>query len=292
MAYSHDMWLSPVTLTSSNNKFRVFEDGMIERIVSITAGDYYLHTDSAYNTAYPSLYIAIKTALEAVSAYEYDLTSITPSSSTQQTNAGLTFVTDASAAVVDFDDVDFTMDPRWFGETSASLWTGDTTYISQYTVYGNWYSNTISTSGQASNKRRDSYRQITYSHERPDDRYALEWYSNYTRRIVYEYVPAAHVFEVAANDSTYASVARLANGDTHNAFETVWNALSRGKTVLVCHDVGTSYSSLGLVNVDACLLRSEEQAQTLSSVATLMRSAGEMYMLDVDLHLLSAGYDH
>jgi hypothetical protein len=290
--YMHDMWLAPVTITTANNKFRVFEDGTTERIVTVSAGEYYLHADTAYNTAYPSLYLAIKTALEAVSAYEYDFSSQTPTGSGQQSNAGCKLTSDASALVVDFDDADFTMDPRWFGETSASLWTGDTEYTSQFTIYGTWYSNTIDVAGAASNKRRDLYRQITYSHDRPDDRYALEWYSNYTRRIVYEYVPAAHVFEVAANSSIYASVARLATSDTHNAWETIWSALSRGKSVLVCHDIGTTYSMIGLQNVDECLLRSEEQAQTLSSTATLMRSAGEMYMIDVDLHLVSVGYDH
>lgn len=294
MAYSQDMWISPVTLTSSNNKFRVLEDGVTERIVSITAGDYWLHADTAYNSSHPSLYRAIKTALEAVSSYDYNFYSETPTSSTSQLKAGLTFecVTPAVDIAVDFDDADFTMDPRWFGEKSTSLWSGNDAYTSAYTIYGNWYSNTIDSVGRASNKRRDRFREISYSHERPSDRYAIEWYDDYTRRIVYEYVPAAHVFEVAANDSIYASVGRLANGDTHNAWETIWSALSRGKEVLVCHDISTTFSLVGLSNADVCLMRDEDQARSLSSTVTLTRSAGEFYTVDVDLFLTTVGYDH
>ena len=292
MSYSHDMWLSPVTLTSTTNRFRVLE-GATERIVILTAGDYYLHTDSAVNTTYPSLYLAIKAGLEAVSAHDYNFSEDTPTASTSQTSAGLYFECIGAASIaVDFDDVDFTMDPRWFGEKTTSLWTGALSYTSAYTVMGNWYSNTIDSGGAASRKRRDRFREITYSHDRPSDRYALEWYDDTTRRIAYEYVPAAHVFEVAAEDSIYASIARLGQDDTHNAWETVWSALSRGKVVLVCHDIGTSFSLSSLARMDACLLRDEDQARTLSSTATLMRSAGEMYMLDVDLYLVSAGYDH
>lgn len=290
MSYSQDMWVTPIVITSANNSFRLYEiTSTAERIVTIAAGTYWLHADSAYTSEFPSLYLALETALNAVATNTYAFTSSTPTSSAQQTACGLTLTGDVEEFSIDFDDADFTMSPGWFGFRASGAPTSSTLAIaSPYTIYGHWWTNTVDVNGRASTKRRDREREISFSHDRPADRYGIEWYDDYTRQVVYEFVPAAHIFEVAATDSAYAATGRLATNDTHNAWETIWSSLSRSQQVIIVHDVGTGFDITDLTAgyAEAVLLRDESQAQQLSSTFTLTRAAGEFYTIDVNLWIV------
>lgn len=300
MTYSQDMWLRPITLTSANNKFRLYEDTSANEIIaSVTAGTYYLHADSTLTSAgFPSLYNAIETILDLnATTATYTFNNATPAASGWQTGVGLTLKATAGAFTVNFADVDFTMDAGWFGcINSESIASTSSRIIGRYTVLNQWYLNTISSYAQASNKRSSVQREISYSHERPTDRYAIEWYSERVRTIVYEYVPAAHVFEYGATEQIYADTGRLALNDVNNAWETIWSGLSRDETLLIVHNVDSKWNLrdvFGAGSVESVKLFDESQARDFDSTLTLTRSAAEMYTVSVNLWLGSLqGYQH
>jgi hypothetical protein len=293
------MWLRPVVLTSASNKFRLYEiTHATEIIVSVPIGTYYLHADSVLASAgFPSLYLAIETALNAVASNEYTFKNATPRASGGQTGVGLVLSADIEEFSINFADVDFTMSAGWFGSgDSENITSTNKRIIGKFTVLHQWYLNTISSYAQASNKRGSVQREISYSHERPTDRYAIEWYSERTRQIVYEYVPAAHVFEYGAKEQIYADTGRLALGDVNNAWETIWSGLSRDETLLIVHNVDSKWNLrdvFGSGSVESVKLFGEAQARDLDSTITLTRSAAEMYTISVNLWLGDfQGYAH
>ena len=302
MSYGIDKWLMPITLTASNNKFRINETGggAGELIETIAAGTYYLHDSN--NSTYPGLLYEIRTALTSSATGTLTWEVATPSSSYHQTGAGLRLVNDTHTFTIDFGDVDFTMDPRCFGFTSSDSVTSSTdpagnNYIeSKYTCRGQWRSYN-EFGGEANEKVARKVRNSRQSHARPADAYQVTWNRDDVRRIVYEHVPAAHVFENrASGDVTqdmYASVGRLASGDNHNAFETIWdNGLRTLAPVLILH--GDGHERIDLAgNYDAVRMMEERRTRDFGEMIRIMRAGGEYYRIETgDLYLEASTFDY
>jgi|AKVG01.1.fsa_nt_gi hypothetical protein len=303
MIYGVDKWLAPITLTSSNNKFRLNETtGGGEVIVTLTAGTYYLHASE--NSTYPGLYKEISDAIAAQGTANdaYTFTAVSPTLSYQQVGAGVRLSSAGETFTIDWDDSDFTMDPRWFGfessDSSTSTVAPDATEFidSKWTVYGQWMSYN-EYGGEATRKSSRKVRNSKRSHDRPADAYVVTWNRDDNRRIIYEQVPAAHIFEDRAKgdvtSSLYASVGRLAPGDTHNAFETVWNdGLRKLEPVLIIHGDGDERVDLGN-NWEAVRLIDDKRMMDYLNVVDMTRSGGEYYTIDTgDLFLESSSFGH
>lgn len=303
MSFGIDKWLAPVTLTSENNSFRLNETGGGgEVIVTVAAGTYYLHATE--NSTYPGLYKEIIDAIvtDGTATETYSWTAVAPTQSYQQVGGGVRLTGGTSAFSIDFGDVDFTMDPRWFGQTSSDSHTattnpaGDYFVDSKFTCYGQWLSYNEHggvASSKSSRKVRNSYR----SHNRPEDAYLVTWNRDTNRRMVYEHVPAAHIFEDrASGDVTqdlYANVGRLASGDNNNAFESIWDiGLRKLEPVLIIHGDGDERVDLG-GNWEAVRLIEEERARDFNNMVRLMRTGGEYYELDTgDLYIETTSFDY
>lgn len=301
MAYGIDKWLMPIDVTSESNSFRIFEDGVAGEIIeTVSAGTYYLHDSN--NADYPGLLYEIRTAVSAAATDTYTWEAVAPTDSYQQAGGGLRLVGQTSGFTIDFGDVDFTMDPRWFGQTSSDSYmstadpSGNYFVDSRLTCYGQWLSY-CEGGGQASNKTSRPVRDSRRSHARPEDAYSVTWARDEMRTMVYEYVPAGHVFESRltgdVDAEVYAAVAKLGPNDNHNAFETIWdNGLRKLRPVLIIHDDGDRRVDLG-GNWDAVRLTDEGRMQNFAAMYRLMRTGGEYYKIDCgDLYLESKGYSH
>lgn len=302
MAYGVDKWLMPITLTASNNKFRLFEiTGSVEIIVTVATGTYYLHTST--NATYPGLYKAILNGIVAAgtAAGTYAFEVSTPELSYQQVGGGVRLTSDVTFSI-NVDDADFTMEPRWFGRRAGDGNVVSTTgpsnefFASDHTVYGQWLSYNEHggiASDKTSRKVRNSYR----SHGRPSDAYLVTWNRDTNRKMRYEHVPAAHIFEDrATGDVTadlYASVGRLAPGDGNNAFETIWdNGLRKLEPVIIIQDDGHERVDLA-GNYDVVRMIDEGKARDFDEVIRLMRLGGEYYEIDPgDLYIETSTYGH
>lgn len=298
---AQDRWYIPIEITSSNNGFVVTEDpaGAATRYaVTVAAGTYYLYYASGGFTPGSSLYYAIRDALNtAGTANSYRFNADTPTSSTAQTNAGLTIdrASGSTSFRIDYNDASFTMDNRWFGQASAA--TNQTEsggeVTGPYTVLGTWTSYTL-TDGTASDKHSWLRRNIEESSARTADAYQVEWNEDRIRRMVYEYVPAAHVYEGridAVDAAAYYSTGQLNVADNHNAFEQVWDAASRlGDLIIQFDDV----SDLDPVNhqYGICRFNDRAQRESMENCTTITTRGGEFHRIDVELIQTAGVYGH
>lgn len=298
---AQDRWYIPIEITASNNGFVITEDpaGAATRYaVTVTAGTYYLYYASGSFSVGSSLYYAIRNALNtAGTANSYRFNASTPTSSTAQTNAGC-MIDRASGSTsfrIDFNDASFTMDNRWFGHPSAQ--TNQTEsggeVNSPYTVLGTWTSWTL-TDGTASDKTSYLTREIIESSRRTEDAYQVEWNEDRIRRMVYEFVPAAHVYEGridAADAAAYYATAQLNVADNHNAFEQVWDAASRLGDIIIQFD---DVSDLDPVNSQygICRFNNPDQRKSMSACTSVVTRGGEFHRIDVELLQTAGVYDN
>lgn len=311
--YGVDRWFVPIVIDSTNNTFRVEETiaGTVD--VTVAAGTYWLNSDQSGGSTYPGLLLAVAAALNSsgtlTNSYVFSSTDPVQGSLPGQ-NAGLELraIGAADSFKVHYSHANFTMDPQWFGHRSSygqlsiNLFVASTTdgaeeYVhGDYTLLGQWISHTLSPYDAATSKLDRPTRNIVYSHNRPSDRYAVEWNNDTIRRIVYEYVPAVHVYTGRGDVTAYATVGDMAQRDTANAFDVVWSALSRNETVLIVHDEGDEDHALNthlVGNFEAVKLARQQQAQDMQTVVTLQRSGGEMFKIDVELWVdPTSSYDY
>lgn len=295
--YQRDWWLWPIVVTSSNNSFVFTETGGSTFTVTIAAGTYYTHRDSSIDTDYPSLWLALETAIGAESTTNtYTFSAQTPTQSVEQFSAGIRLTGTAGTSVefsIDFSSGSFTLDPRLLGFPSTQ--SADVTAVAEgsdhvldsvFTVFGTWRAFSLF-DGKAAEKRGDERVLSIDSHDRPSDRYPLEWFEERYRPVSYQRVYAAHVYRYAARDLGYATVGKLAQNDTHNAFYYIWRELLRDDNpVIVCHNVGDVWD----LQVDTY---DSEAVKRAGSFPTSFREwtgepvqrAGEFYNLELDLFI-------
>lgn len=297
---AQDRWYKPITITSSNNSFVLTEDPTgvpTTYTVTIPAGTYAAYYSSSDFSVASSLYYAIRTALAAAGANNYAFSAATPSLSTEQTNAGLRINSVTSGTFrVDFNDASFTMDNRWFGFGTAETNTtsdGSDNVDSKYTVLSTWTSWTL-TDGTASEKISHLEREINESSDRTADAYQVEWNEDRIRNMVYEFVPAAHVYENrqdALDATAYYDTAKLDATDNHNAFEQIWDAGSRLGDIIVQYD---SVTDLDPINNSYSIVRFNDagQRKSMRDCARITTRGGEFYTIDVELLVTAGNYDN
>lgn len=308
MSYSGDVWLTPIVITTANQHFCFTHDtdpgpGIAYR-VALTPKTYWPHNDSdfAIRASYPAFYRDLTEAMNTAASASYSTNVVTPTLSTGVTNGGLRIrlpgVTEFSVDFSGNGAGTFTMDQRWFGfrqnasSTKALQIGGNYDLISPYTVRQRWYSWSLA-DGIAVDKASRPYRLIRYSSPRPSDAVSVEWDAGRWRKIRYEHVYGAHVLEKLALLAAFTdvSITGLAQLDTHNAWETVWQSLGSGEKVLIVHN---NQAQLDLTsNYDAVKSMSEEQGQELEGdSARLMRTNGMFFDVGADVYLVDQQYDH
>lgn len=294
---SIDRLLMPITIDSTNKVFRYIDSGGVnEVLITLTEGTYYLHDDSTLHATHKGLYYAIKTVNNSGTGADGTRTgagtavatmafaAATPSSSSDQTGSGLE-VSAATTFAVEFDDVGFTMDPRWFGETD-SPWTSASSYTSTFMRYGDWTTPVWRGLRSASDRRSD-LRNVTFASE-DDEAYAylVRWRANRRfRSLEYQWVPAAHVFDDRASDADYAETGRVSTGDDHNAWMTVWKEAARGRDVVGVYEMATQDLQVTTHDWEVWRLGAKYRDSFRSTLMDV-RPNGEFYHVKFDVAVL------
>ncbi len=304
MAYSRDLWLPGIEITAANNGFTIGELTSTSPVIytlitgTVAAGTYYLHDDASMTAAgYPSLYAAIGAALTAAgSAATWAWSTEAAKKSPKLPYGGLVLTSDTSYRLY-FGAGEFTMDASWFGFLSAentsqpSTTVGSTeVIISPYTVNGRWISHSL-LDGVATDKQPDRYRNVKFSSPRISDATTVTWDTGTHRRMLYEYVPAAHIYPARANEYEYAHHGELGHYDANNGWLGVWESLARLDDVLLVHNACEDLQ-VDSHDYEVVRMREERQAERLSAVAKRMGIGGDYYEIDVDLYVVSGSYDH
>ncbi len=253
MSFGPDKLLTPIDIIDTggdaNHTFRFEETsggGAGVKLATISGGEYYQHNDTSFDATKLGLYKAVAAAMTAAGNQTYTIEPATPSASPLQTDRSLKIVGDGAIDwEIDFGDAGFTMDPRWFGFTTAdnpisvSGVGGEEIITARLMLREEWRSfNIDNTRGGATDKDPIPFRLAEYSSSRVSDAVSTEWESGRFRRMQYQMVPAAHVFERRANKAEWVVLAELGLGDTHNAFETVWDKFEAGAEIIWVHDTG------------------------------------------------------
>ena len=249
---------------------------------TLTPGPYYGHNDSALDATYPSLFIAISDAMTAESlssgdSITYYFSNATPTASSAMTNFGVKIVGDAA----------WTWDSS--GTINADGWLGFTTSDGTIVANGSFevYSTrTYSTawigpeppSMWGSHPERIVDPSTEYVER--DDAYWFDRGSRSIRELVFQYIPSAHIYKARAKRAEYASTGQVAQYDTFNALERVWESACVGGTlILVWYDQRTDIE-LDIDNsgyYEIVRLFDKKNMQDFSTMISLRRTAGELY---------------
>lgn len=302
--YSADGLYFPVVLASGENQIR-YTDTTGTYDTTITAGTYYTHRNTTLNGAgWPSLWIALEAAMLADSGGTYVWAAATPAEaptlpySGDQTNRGIEVTRSGGTSItLHFNHANWTMRKDVFGMTTdASLdeditdpvTTGTATM--PLTMFGRWTSWNIWTSRAARRKTHTRHKLLRASDEDDFNAYQLKWRERRRRRLVYEEVPAAHIWGDRANNVGYAASAALARYDVHNGFVDLWEQASELKDIIAVYNL---VSDLNVTNHDYEILRLRERDRG-DFEPNLTREAPESYKIDVEfvVHPTYQSYDH
>lgn len=288
---SRDWWIVPTYFDADNNQI-VINDGGGDEIVDLpvsSVNKFWPHKTAF--SGYPGIYYTLTADALSGPAIDLDFRPCSPTDSPDQYGKGLE-VFSADPLTLVFSSGDWTMDPRLFGYPEG--WNTDVVLVASGAEYvapspmsrrTTWRSYTIGESGKASRKRIMPEQVTAWSHNRPQDRYAITWEEQEVRSWQYEYVPAAHLFEQdAANLEDYARNQGLGLGDNHNAFETIWRALAQNEIALIVHDQDSWDLELNGDFTEAAVL--EIPTNSLGQIASLRRTAGDFWDLNFTMYSL------
>lgn len=294
MAYGQDRWLYKVTITASNNTIEWREDtggGMTLLTTTIAAGDYYCHNDSTLNSTHPSLYIALKAAMEAESTasstgQSYTFEAVTPTSSTEQTLGGLRITSSDAWELAQFSTINYTGALGHIRDTGYVVADGSDRVDSPYTNKGVWMP-----PDWATDKRSRDVRTLAASTEytEHDDHEQVSRGTRTVRVFVYEHITAAHVFNTRANDAAYASTGALAQYDVHNALEDLWVSWGNGDDIIVVHDVNPNTLDVDGEGYEIVRHTSMDAASDLYNVIDKMIDGGEYYRVTMPCVVTDTG---
>lgn len=292
MSYGPDRWLYPIVITSDNNGIH-FDDNGFDLNTTLAAGTYYAHDDVSINSTYPSLYAAIRAAMVTASldsgdSSTFTMAAATPTQSTGVINGGLAISTNAGRAML------------WYADSTINktgalgyAYNGDDSdeaemVTSPFSIAGAW-----DPPEYATDLRGIPNTIIEYSTEytERDDFYVLNRGDRTLRTATYDYIPSAHVYTSRANDADYAAAGGLATGDTHNAFERLWERWRLGDDIIVVHRNSTQSLNLLVTSQGYEVVRcaSIEAARDMSAVADMQLTAGEWYRLTIPCVVTNAG---
>lgn len=238
--YGIDRYLTPIVIDSSNQSLVLEFTTSGTTTLTIPTGTYWGHRESFLGASpeFPGLYEEIESQLTAA-GFTGTFAAATPPGS-DLTDGGLSLTVDEA---FQYDFSTSTVDPRWFGFASGATTypsSAQTTVVGKLSRYGCWQSYTRWNHRGAHNKWRDEIRGSASSQpERPLETYEYEKTRRRTRMIRYSQVPALHVWhdaDVRGAEPNYIDNAGLADGDTHNALETLWESGKDLDQIVLMHD--------------------------------------------------------
>jgi len=287
-----EIFLYPVLRTDSQDQLFVSEVGGVSTFVNLPAGTYYAHRDSTLGfQGYPSLFLALESAMNAALTGTYTISAATPTESSAWENLGIQITATGvtSFSITDFaDEQPLPSIAQLLGcPQDTAVNSVGTVWTSPRTRAGKWVSNMERT--EALGFPESVIRFSTGRTER-QDAYAVDYGERLTRRFVYEFESAAVVFEQRATRQSYAAASALATGDVHNAFESLWRRMRRLDEIIVVYfEEGEPFDlEVDTHGHEVVKLDSEEVAQAFASVAALRLRGPETHTLTLPTVVVGA----
>jgi hypothetical protein len=300
MGYGIDRWMGPVEVTTSNNTL-IFSEGASDYTLTLTPDTYYPYHGTDLDPAYPSLFNAIETAINASAASGTYTSRIARPSAWARNDiyAGVELVRSGSASFGwAFSDPAFDFPPEYLGydpDQSTDKTVTGTVLTSDYAVARHWVSPTKADAKIPYARTRTSQSTDDYGR---DDLYTMQWQSRRYTTFRYRDIFGWWLQKGRADVVSSVNVANT-DGDPNGSFELIWEALRAFDDVLVLHDFGNADDSgqLGSAGsypgqTEVVRLASRSHAESYDEVIQLSGRGGEFYNLEVPTVRRSGGdYD-
>jgi len=265
--------------------------------VTVTAGEYWGHHDSAFDSTLPGLYRAYASALnnDGSLSNSYAFRAHTPPGSTV-TNSGIKLVAtngDPDPFQIQWGTGD--VPPWWFGWAEDETGHANSTsgeIRSPYSAMTYWQPWPLFDARRASEKEWGEEAMHFVSHD--DEKHSLQTQhgeTTETRRFRYEWLAAGHVRDGKALDSTHADNAGLPTGDVHNAYYHLWNRARRKHEVIVVHNDGDQDLLVDSHSWERGYLTPPSARNSFKPALEVARDGGEFYQLELKLVLLGGNVD-
>jgi len=279
----------------SGNVVVTIEDGLMPQT-------YWAHKDTSSAVSnWPGLFTAIENELNAQLTQAYAIETRTPGSS-DIPDCGLRLIGSASFTVR-FSDPATTLDPRVLGfpeGQSADVGSNALDNIkSPVSYFGAWFPYDDSGAGAViQDHRREPYT-IQASSDSSSEAYSIGWNTDQRRRNDFLNLAGPHVFWTRGNYSDETTRAGLADGDTNNALEDLWqqsNILRSGTESDILVIYGNSNTDIGVDSSgqwEAVKLGQESERREFFGgvVSDLEGGEGERYQVKLTTDIVESHWD-
>jgi hypothetical protein len=301
LEHRREKWLYPVVIDSGNGGITVTEDGGSPVAVSVTAGTYYVHNDTG------GLLQVLAAALNAHGSLSgtYSFEPITPTQTMGLGRCGVRMRVTGLSTSLSVTVFSGAAPTRPALEECLGLGTGGTfagvADGSDFIVDGPFsYAGSWVPYERVAEHRRSAGGILYGSSEYTErtDFYALDYGRRTFRTTRYEYLPSTRIFVDRATVYEYAINAEEAEGDTGNAFESMWREMRRGASIYVVHYEPGERFTLDSADTSAPATYAAEElrvrdlagAQDFSSMASVQRLAGEYYSVTFESVVVASSY--
>lgn len=304
-----------------NDQIVVSEDGGSKQTVTLNPGRYWNYLgssagnpDDASDDNHEGFQDYLASQISTDLSNSYLVTHTTPANSAL-TNTGVQYATSGTSFTFHCTDSNFTLDPRLLGlsgrrdvSTNDQPYNPSTDLASHFSLFPNWQPHNL-LDGKASTKDRRKKARMETSGDNMDRAAVQRLNQTIHRKFTYEYVPAAHVKENRADDEGSAQTGSVSwypagdfstgsgpYGDTHNAFEGVWDYWTRpgkdGKAarLIVVHDEADTTTSMENQPREYARLQGPDGGlSNPKDLYKMQRTKGEFYKVEFNLQVF--GYE-
>lgn len=285
-----DLIIPKVRINSTNNTILFNENG-VHYSASLSVGDYYCYfpdagESTAFQTAYPSLYVYIAAAITSEAVGSFSLTVATPTLSNGFSNSGIALVRTAGTHFTYgpiLTSSANTFDPRYLGFNTGDTTTTQTSDIDltgSYSRYGVWMSpkqHSFNIAGYIKNQYHNSGNRKV--------KQTVYWNTDKIRAVHYNYVFANHISSYRNNNLDYAEAGYqpLSQYDHGNYWNDCWEQLSRGDDAIIIYNDGDVDLSIINHSYEIVSLSNENQDE-LDSTRTITQNNAEIYDIKIKLN--------
>ncbi len=283
-----DRWIYPVEVTPSTNFIEMDEDqdgdGSYETTdgVTISAGWYWGHQDSSFDSTLAGLYDALEDALNSSSTLgnTYTITSQTPTNS-EVPQSGIRIEGDTHPFRLN--GLKTSIKGDWLGWDFSAVNESESANLkidSPFSAQTYWQPWSIFSTKSAAAKDWNKRRLIGQSSQDARDAFQVEYAEPIpTREYTYPWLPAANVRQGKAADGDHASNAGIPTGDVGHALYHLWEVASRNRQIIIVHNDGDQDLQVDDHQWERGYLRPSARAN-FGELYDRVRDAGEFYTVD------------
>lgn len=262
--------------------------------ITLPVGTYWAHDDETL-VSHPSLYLALRTAIQAAIALAWSVEPYQPAGYAVRSGLRLRHA-GATALTVDWDLTSSLVKQLlgWpedqAGTTVFATLGSDRALDGPRAALGSWMPWSCF-EGRAEVKDSTRQRVNDWSSDHAEVAQAVVWRERKLRTMSYPLVYGAHVLVGRADVAELAAQASVGQGDGHNTFERLWAGAGRDlQDVLVVHDLVIPDLQIVAHDYDIARIATRAAAENLDSLASRSPIAADLWQVRIPYVVTGGSY--